>query len=484
MMNKKVKSGFTLMELMVYIALLGGIVLIAGQAFSDSSKMRVRMQSMLQANQTVGNVATIIKQDIAQLGAKSSKEVPDPTNPTLIDNFSTVHVHDVYIDPDNAVDSLKDSSSYKILKKRGEDIGDTIVMRRLRYKSDGDSAGSYEAVEEVKWFVDEERVLVRTCKGISGKSVEECPCSRAGCSDHNADWGDSSVIAMADGVSAFRLTAGTPSVLDSLVVVLPDSLHPSNNNFKLVSRFGEDHYEPTNVDPLDGGESVKLSGFYMNYDLSESNPGPISNPDLIKANQVFLAPEGASNHSWRAQCISVNLVPFIEYEISFSMPVVSTEVDPSSMFCPGRDHMAVGFRFAGATNVGKKPDGLNDFQFYPPTVGDDGDTGFRKMRFTTNDTIKDVCLGFSIALFSPVASAGNINISNLKLKKVPTSNYKFTADACNLTPSGACAANSPCCAPKVKKNVKALKVEFTIAKNGEAGAETAIIPIPSNGPRD
>ena len=150
MMNKKVKSGFTLMELMVYIALLGGIVLIAGRAFSDSSKMRVRTQSMLQANQTAGNVATIIKQDIAQLGAKSSKEVPDPTNPTLIDNFSTVHVHDVYIDPDNAVDSLKDSSSYKILKKRGEDIGDTIVMRRLRYKSDGDSAGSYEAVEEVK----------------------------------------------------------------------------------------------------------------------------------------------------------------------------------------------------------------------------------------------------------------------------------------------------------------------------------------------
>lgn len=472
------------MELMVYIALLGGIVLIAGQAFSDGTKMRIRTQSMLQANQTAGNVAAIIKQDIAQLGAKSSKEVFDPLNPTLIDNFSMAHEHDVYMDPDNAIDAQKDSSSYKILKKSGSHVGDTIVMRRLRYKSSGDSAGAYDAVEEVAWFVDEDRNLIRTCKGLRGKSIEECPCANSGCSGHNASWGDSSVVIMAEDVSEFRLIAASPSVADSLVVVLPDSLHPNNNSFKLVSRFGEDHYEPTNVDPLDGGETVKLSGFYMNYDLSESNPGPFSNPDLIKANQVFLAPEGASNHSWRAQCISVNLVPFVEYEISFAMPVASTEVDPSSMFCPGRDHMAVGFRFAGASNTGKKPDGLNDFQFYPPTVGEDGDTGLRKMRFTVNDTIKDVCLGFSIALFSPVASAGNISIADLKLKKVPTSNYRFVNAACNLSPGGACSASSPCCAPRVKKNVKAIKIEFSIAKNGEAGAETAIIPIPSNGPRD
>ena len=73
----KVKSGFTLMELMVYVALLGGIVLIAGEAFSQSTKMRIRTQSMLQTNQTAGNVATIIKQDIAQLGAKSVKKKRD-----------------------------------------------------------------------------------------------------------------------------------------------------------------------------------------------------------------------------------------------------------------------------------------------------------------------------------------------------------------------------------------------------------------------
>ena len=38
-MNKK---GFTLIELVVYMAMIGIVVLIAGQAFSDSTKFRVR----------------------------------------------------------------------------------------------------------------------------------------------------------------------------------------------------------------------------------------------------------------------------------------------------------------------------------------------------------------------------------------------------------------------------------------------------------
>ena len=147
------------------------------------------------------------------------------------------------------------------------------------------------------------------------------------------------------------------------------------------------------------------------------------------------------------------------------MPYSTTD-DPSRMFCPGRDHMAVGFRFA---ENGSRPDGLKDFQFYPPTVGDERDTGLRKMRFTTSQAYENVCLGFTFVSFSPVASTGNINISNVKLRKVPSSNYTFTNDVIALAD---------------KKNVKAIKLELSINKNGEAGAETAIISIPSNGPRD
>ena len=201
----------------------------------------------------------------------------------------------------------------------------------------------------------------------------------------------------------------------------------------------------------------------MNYYLIEKKP--ITNEDDIKANQVFVANIGDDLGSWSSQCIRVNLVPYTEYEISFSMPK-NDDDDPSRMFCPGRDHMAVGFRYA---DNGKKPDGLNDFQFYPPTVGDVRDIGLRHMRFMTKDTIKDVCMAFTFAMFSPIASTGNIRISEVKLRKIASSNYKFTDEAISTID---------------KKNVKAIRIELAVSKNGENGAETIFIPIPSNGPRD
>ena len=90
--------GFTLMELMVYIAIVGIVVIVAGQAFSNSTKMRVRTQSMLKASEVAENVAALFKQDVAQTGAKSSMEAhaTDGSN----DTFSAVN-DTVYIDPKN-----------------------------------------------------------------------------------------------------------------------------------------------------------------------------------------------------------------------------------------------------------------------------------------------------------------------------------------------------------------------------------------------
>ena len=73
-MIRREKAGFTLMELMVYMAILGIIVIVAGRAFSDSTKFRIRTQNILKATQEVENVATLFKSDVAQMGAKSSKE--------------------------------------------------------------------------------------------------------------------------------------------------------------------------------------------------------------------------------------------------------------------------------------------------------------------------------------------------------------------------------------------------------------------------
>ena len=436
------KEGFTLIELMVYIALLGGIVLIAGQAFSDSTKMRVRTQSMLQASQTAGNIGTILKDDIAQIGAKSSKE----TGGSTMDVFSTDHVHDVYMDPDAADDADKDSSSFTIVKNDDGDGRDKITMRRLRYSD----AGTYQAVEEVIWYVDN-HVLKRSCQSFEVVTEDaECPSENP------------NIVIIAEHVDKFSITPAKPSTTASSVSILPSSSE-ADKNFKLVPRFGDANFEPVTVDPEDGGTTIRLSGFSMNYNFTTSEP--FTNPDMVKANQVFVSAIGNSESSWNNQCLKINLEPYIEYEISFTMPYSTTD-DPSRMFCPGRDHMAVGFRYA---ENGNKLDGLSDFQFYPPTIGDERDTGLRKMRFTTSATYENVCLGFTFVSFSPVASSGNINISNVRLRKIPSSNYAFTNDAI---------------ATADKKNIKAIKFELSINKNGEAGTEIAVVSIPSNGPRD
>jgi hypothetical protein len=251
--------------------------------------------------------------------------------------------------------------------------------------------------------------------------------------------------------------------------VIPSS-SSSEHNFKLVPRFEDENFEYFNVNPEEGGSSIRLSGFFINYDFSEGSTGPDTNHTHIKVNQVFYSEIiGNDLSAWSSQCKKITLEPYIEYEISFSMPDATTDVtnpDPSKMFCPGRDHMAVGFRYA---SNGAKPDSFPDFQFYPPSIGNDKDTGIRKMRFTTNKFIQNVCLGFTFAFFSPVASSGNIILENVKLKKIPSSNYKFTNETIAVAD---------------RKNVKAIKMELSIKNNGETGEETAIISIPSNGPKD
>lgn len=448
------KAGFTLMELMVYIALLGGIVLIAGQAFSDSTKMRVRTQNMLEASQVAGNVGTMLEEDIAQLGAKSSKENDDPDNPNY-NNIDTTHKHDIYMDPDNDTESARDSSSFNIVA--GSET-DSIAMRRIRY----DEQGHFNAIEQVTWFV-EDHVLKRSCQSFSALTEnEDCPSQ------------DPNVVIVAEDIHKFKLTPGTPTTEVDAVSVLP-SPNEADRSFRLVPRLDGDKIEPLNVAHLEDNTIDSLSGFYINYDLQ--NNEAIDNPNLIKINQVFMATDNDVG-SWNAQCNKVTLEPHIEYEISFSMPRVAD--DPTGLFCPERDLMSVGFRYA---ENGQKPDELNDFQFYPPTTSGNIDTGHRRMRFTTSNTIENVCLGFTFALFSPVASTGSIKITDLRLKKIPSSNYRFL-NCPTQSSEGTCPNNSPCCDPKIKTNAKAIKMEIAVIKNGEAGAETVIIPIPSNGLRD
>ena len=93
------------------------------------------------------------------------------------------------------------------------------------------------------------------------------------------------------------------------------------------------------------------------------------------------------------------------------------------------------------------------------------------MRFSVGEKIDKVCLAFTFVSYSPIAANGKVTISELRLKKVESSNYKFDY------PDGALDV-------KDKANVKALRLVFGVQRNGEEGSDTLIVRIPSNGPKD
>jgi len=100
------------------------------------------------------------------------------------------------------------------------------------------------------------------------------------------------------------------------------------------------------------------------------------------------------------------------------------------------------------------------------------------MRFTVPENIDTVCLAFTFACYSPLASKSRLKIKNLKINRIAGLNYDFSE------------AYNPEDHKNDKKNIKALKLQLRVsrgAKNnqsGETGEVNVVVPIPSNGPSD
>ena len=452
-------GGFTLMELMVYIAIMGIIVIVAGQAFSDSTKMRIRTQSMLRANDAAGKAVMLIKDDIAQMGAKSTKEV---TGAAASDGF-TEYGSNIYMHPTDADDPTKIDSSSFILSSttEGTKTFSDIKTRRVRYDSDG----KYMSVEEVRWFV-EDNTLKRSCWTVAkrtGLTLDaEDPCVKESSNE-------ATVVSIVGNVSEFTLRAGEPNVKIEDEQLFP----PSGNSFMLVPRFGETYYNLPTVD--NAGTTTTISGFATNFDkYANQLKVAAENPETVERNQLYAAEYEVANfevNSWKAYCgQDKNKFTFdtlVTYEISFTVlpPALSNKME---MFTPGRDFLAVGFR----DNNGEQSNQLKDFLFYPPTT-QENEARKRSMRFNVGKIVKNQCLVFTFASYSPVTAEGSLIIENLKLKKVATTSYTFGS----WNPEAA--ANIV-----EKKNVKAFELTFKLADNGEEGVVEETILTPSNGPRD
>lgn len=463
------RQGFTLMELMVYIAIVGIVVIVAGQAFSNSTKMRVRTQSMLKASEVAENVAALFKQDVAQTGAKSSMEAgtTDAGN-----NFGTVHTS-VYMDPTNSSSSNVDLSSFRILSSSS--FSD-LTIRRLRY----DANGHYQATEEVRWYVEDDK-LKRSCKLLDKKSgldiADDDPCGDVGESPVEAE--------MAEGIADFVVEAAEPGVTVADEQVFPAA--DAGGAFNLFPRTGDMKYVGvTTVNAAGeqgkGGTQITISDFFTNYDSNDDTPGILDETNQ-KLNQVFAIKNEnlVGTQTWKTVCSSygnLTLLQGQEYEISFSIDSPNSYAADtkarSLSFVPGVDHLSVGFREITTGDLPRKEGVklLDDFLFFPPLDAENGH-GKRSMRFSVPQKIENVCLAFTFACYSPLVHQGKITIQNLKLKKVAGTNYVFN--------DGGYDAESH----KVEKqNIKALRLKLKISRNGEGGSSEVIVPIPSNGPSD
>lgn len=436
------RAGFTLMELMVYIAIVGIVVIVAGQAFSNSTKMRVRTQSMLKASEVAENVAALMKDDIAQMGAKSAMNAANV--------FSTVY-NDVYMDTANAEADKIDKSSFRL------NSASDLSFRRVRY----DDNGVFVSVEEVRWWLDGSN-LKRSCRTVSSEVAiaTDDPCSAT-----DVAGATQKAVIVAENVDSLLFVMAKPSIMDDSEQLFP----PSNGDeFMFLQRVDASaHYQMMNVE--NNGEISTFSGFAYNY---ENNAATNTNaPGSAEKNQVYVAENNSDILPWNTACAKKSnkftLKPQTVYEISFRLPYTGAEnqADPVQMFAPGRDHMSVGFR----NSDGTVPAGWNDFLFYPSVAPSASEK--RSMRFSVQDTIKDVCMAFTFVNYLSVIHDGKVRIKSLKLKQLATANYTFD----DWSPE----SNIP-----QKKNVKAMKFILKTSRNGEAGRVETVVALPSNGPED
>ena len=468
------KAGFTLMELMVYMGIVGIVVIIAGEAFSNSTRFRIRTDNMVKANQDAENVATLIKEDVEQLGTKSAKGAG---------NAFTKSGKRIYMDPENASADKKDSSSFRI--EEDDDGFSKLTFKRTRY----DDNGLYQAIDSIRWYV-EENTLKRSCfvlEPVTGFTIPaDDPCV--------AEKADPNPIVMVSNVSSFKIEAARPGAMEDATQIFPAS---GSSNFILIPRLGSggeydrnfvNFYAENATDPESmSGNTFNLYGFSTNYVNQEDN---LDNAILAdgdqKVNQAIAinATEFLDGDSWQTLCLNFGAMSFgidTVYEISFEVASQSSK-DRSVNFVPGKDHMSIGFR-QPSTGTYVKSNGhviLPDFLFYPPLDYNSGaGAGKRRMRFTVPVHVENVCLAITFAFFSPLANDGKVTIKDLKVSQVASANYKFNG----FTPE--VGSNV-----KEKKNVRALKLKLQVSRGarnggkGETGDVNLVIPIPSNGTGD
>ena len=418
------------MELMVYCGLIGIIVLVAGQAYSDSVKFRVRSEAMVKSSSEANAAATLLQKDLSQMGAKSA-----------FNDYVTAqnHAAQVYLNP-----TANDHSSFFLNNAR-----DSIAFRKVTYLPSGEA----EYAQQVSWY-KKGSTLFRSCstmvrlKSSSPESPADCPAAN--------DVQNPRVVRIAEGVESFLLEPGR-RLQDGRAqsVTKPDSgLFGEGQHFTFASRAGTDGYQQLTVEA--NQSTNKISGFASKYSDTET-----PHDTLTLASQLYMVNLNPENPDW-LQCLAFTFEPRVTYGVSFKILAPSSNFSINQMrnFQPSLDHIGVGFREKGS---GEPFAALPDNIVYPAQT--ENDMG-RYFEFNLADSVTNACLVFTFALYSPSAFKGWLNISDMAIFRRDGGDYDFTA---------------PYTEAEDKVLIKAFRLNLDVKVKGEITKIEKIIPTPNNG---
>lgn len=411
------KAGFTLIELIVYSGLIGVIVVIAGQAFSNSTKFRIRTENMIRSTSTANSLSTLLSEDLAQMGSK-----------TALGDGAYHFFNEAYNDPDS------DSSSYVLNATR-----DNISFKRIYNGPDGKAL----YLQQIDWYL-EEGAVYRKCRTLA-KLTEEDPLAECPMVEGSGE--DVQPVLMAENISEFTLRPGR-RLQDASGCETTDF---EEGCFKLGSVYSLASRSSSGITPLvvqknSETQSIEIKGFYSNFDAATDY-----------YSQVYLLNGSIENPVW-GQCSEFTFRPNVTYGISFSLEVESdaTNINYMRNFMAEFDHISVGFR----TNEGDPIEGIEDHMVYP--AQGDVDTE-RYFEFSFPREVTNACLVFTFAFYSKYAADGALSISGLSVFPRDESGYDFDAPGID------------------KRNHKAFKYKLVTNVGGESTIIEKFVPTPNNG---
>jgi type II secretory pathway pseudopilin PulG len=375
------KRAFTLAELLVYMAILGFIIVVAGRVFSDSTSMRIRSQNLLKSSAEIGKLANLITEDISQMGIKAFGK-------TTSDGFIKVEPHSaVYWDISNTDEEKKDFSSYTLIRKP---LADSLVFKKAVF----DKNGKFIAVREIALYAKGDS-LFRKCRQVTDKYPDGTNAdgeSDGDCKSTASNINSADSVLMAINVTNFKLT---PSIAEQEILF--------NNSFGLYYRESGYVRQPGNCQ--NSGTITKVSGFNSNYAEPPDIPGNAKY-------ELYLGDEVQTNCTPQYQnCKVLTFGGQKTYVIEFKMPFNSVD-DKSTQFQPSIDHLSIGLR----TYQGDKVD-VPDVLFYPPQDATSEDMA-RHIEFSIKKDKREsitACVAITMAFYSPSANEGVFMFEDFKV---------------------------------------------------------------------